>query len=359
VRINVYRILVLLALGAQTLMAANVTYVVGTCRPGLPSYPTISSALAGSPAPNVVFVCPGTYNEQIAITQPVTLKGVATGDSAQAVIAVPSGGLAVNATSSHGQPVAAQVWVNNVAGDVNISDVTIDGAGNSVSFTTGLAGIFYQNTSGTVSNVVVRNELGSAFGTGVWFEGGTATPSVAVENSSIHDFEGQGVILESGNSSPTSALAASVKGNAISCISNDVYCEGVLAYQGATVTAAGNTVSGGPIGIIFSVNSAGSISGNTIVGSSTGIYAYTDGVTVQGNRIVNASTGVIAYTAVSPVEGNSIFNSTQGIDFRCYANPNVHSNQIDDAGVGLLNVPDSVATTNNYLNVGTIRTGGC
>src|SRR5215472_5804576 len=123
-RISFVRLLSILALtfGASPLSASTITYAVGDCRPNLASFSTIGEALGGVPSPNVVVVCPGTYNEQVQITQPVTLEGVSSGDSAQAIIAPPAGGLTINAMDDFFNPVAAQVWANNVvSGVVNIS----------------------------------------------------------------------------------------------------------------------------------------------------------------------------------------------------------------------------------------------
>ena len=77
-RINIVllSLVIVLTLGASDLLAVTtVTYAAGTCKPSLPSFSTISGALAATPAPNVVLVCPGTYPEQIVITQAVTLPG--------------------------------------------------------------------------------------------------------------------------------------------------------------------------------------------------------------------------------------------------------------------------------------------
>src|SRR3981189_2967160 len=43
------------------------TFVVGTCKPGLSSYPSISAAVAAAPSGSTVQVCPGTYPEQVTI----------------------------------------------------------------------------------------------------------------------------------------------------------------------------------------------------------------------------------------------------------------------------------------------------
>src|SRR5437899_7923808 len=91
------RVLLLLAIGlllaASPMLAAN--YAVGTCKPSLPSFTTISAAVSTVPPGSTVLVCPGTYPEQVTIAQPLTLKGITSGNAGQAVITVPGSGLAV------------------------------------------------------------------------------------------------------------------------------------------------------------------------------------------------------------------------------------------------------------------------
>src|ERR1700685_1661134 len=68
-----------LAFGVQEMSATTVTYIVGTCTSGT-HFSTIQAALDASPAPNTVEVCPGIYSEQLTITRPVTLEGIAAGN---------------------------------------------------------------------------------------------------------------------------------------------------------------------------------------------------------------------------------------------------------------------------------------
>lgn len=108
-----------LALGTQPLHAANLIYIVGTCKSGT-HFTTIQSALDASPAPTTVEVCPGVYDEQITITKPVTLEGIAHGTNDQVRIFTPAGGLKVNASVYTGDnvldPAAAQIYVKNATG---------------------------------------------------------------------------------------------------------------------------------------------------------------------------------------------------------------------------------------------------
>jgi len=189
-RVKLY-LLIILVLTAHGLWAT--TYVVGTCKPRLRSFSNISAALAATPAPDVVQVCPGTYPEQVEITQPVTLAGIASGNSEQAIITLPSSGL-VTTTLGSGIQFAAQLWVNNATGPVTVQDITVDGDG--ITLPGFYAGIFYQNSSGTINRVTTRNQS-AGNGQGISVEGGASSPSVTVENSSVHNFDHTGIYADS------------------------------------------------------------------------------------------------------------------------------------------------------------------
>jgi pectin methylesterase-like acyl-CoA thioesterase len=113
-----------LAVAVQPLVA--VTYYVGTCKIG--AFGSISAAVAGVPAGSTIDVCPGTYAEQVVISKALTLQGIFSNNSSQAVIAVPSGGLATTSSLVLGTA-AAQVEVT--AGRVTITNITVDGTASS------------------------------------------------------------------------------------------------------------------------------------------------------------------------------------------------------------------------------------
>jgi hypothetical protein len=351
----------LLVAGVPSLLAAtSTTYAVGNCKPQLRSFVHIQDALNATPPPTVVQVCPGTHNEQVTITQAVTLEGISSGDSDQAVIAPPTGGLTANAMDDFGDSLAVQLWVDNASGPVNISNLTVDGTGNGVATCAPfIVGVFYQNASGTVNQLTSRNQKGNGCGEGVRFEGGTSNPSVTIENSSIHDFDNTGILTET-NSGP-SELTATIKANVVTN-PNTSFNFGISIEGGATSTVTGNFVAGVSVGLA-SFGGSGSISGNTVMAANnTGIWAATDGVLVMSNKIFDTPYGISLFTSVATIQGNNIANAFVGIEFKptsCYADPNVHSNTITDVGIGIDQVPTSVTSTNTYYNVGTIKTGGC
>lgn len=353
----------LLALTAQLPLASakTITYAVGTCEPKLVSFTTISSALAATPPPNVVEVCPGTYKEQILITFPVTLEGVSVGNSDQAIIAPPPGGLVINAYDDRGDDLAAQVVVQNAGGEVDLTNLTVDATGNDIiGRSIAIVGVFYQNTPGTVNRLTIQNQNGNLEGVGIWLEGGSANPSITMENSNLQNFDFAGIEGETETLSGTSELTATIKGNDLA--SSFDGSNGFLFLFGLTASVTDNLINGGTGGMLIYGGNI-SVSKNTIVSADIGIDVENDSISVTSNTIYNTATGtgtgIVANSAVAPVTGNTIVRFPTGIDFKCTAGNNVHSNTILVAGNGLLNVPTGTVSANTYYNLGTMSSGGC
>ena len=343
------RVLFLLGIGlllaASPMLAAN--YAVGTCKPSLPSYATISGAVSGVPPGSTVLVCPGTYPEQVTIAQPLTLKGITSGNAGQAVITVPDSGLAVVPSSFGGNTIAPQVHVT--AGPVNISDITVDGTGSNVTYPPWLVGIFYDSgSSGTVNEVTARNlsTSGLGAGVGIWAENATSTnESVTIQNSSFHDIDNAAVVTVG------STLIATAKGNTMHAGGYQVQWT-----SGGSITANVINGSGGFDGI--TVIGPVTVSGNTLANQVHGIQAD-NGVTATSNKISNMSgAGILDYGGGDTYKLNTITNVGVGIEFNCNT-PTVASNTINDATTGLNNVPASFSGANSFNNVVTLRTDGC
>src|SRR5208337_3898185 len=105
------------------------TLYVGTCH--TPSYSTISAAVAAAPAGSIVDVCPGTYPEQVFITQALTLQGITAKNTDRATITAPipaSGGPPtwqfVADPDGGAAMVAPQIFVSSPVGAVTIRNLT-------------------------------------------------------------------------------------------------------------------------------------------------------------------------------------------------------------------------------------------
>jgi hypothetical protein len=353
-----------LAFGTQQLSAASVTYIVGTCKSGT-HFSTIQSALDASPAPNTVEVCPGEYPEQITITKPVTLEGISHGNDAQVRIVTPPGGLKVNASVYTGDnvldPAAAQIYVKNTSGSVNLANLDVNGIANGQSGSGALLiGILFQQSSGTINHVITFNQNGqNTVGWGIFLEGGSSDPSVTVENCSQYNFS-QGAIWAIGTTD-TPNLTAVIENNVVSSASQSTY--NIVVEEGTNATVSGNVVSGGLYGINI-VTPKGSVSGNTILGSETGIDLAVDGVSVKSNKIYGTILAGIRIDApslnVSAVQSNTIKTVTNpnqgggtGIDLNCHTmSPSlVHSNTFMDSLYGYGNASAGFSGSNTYSGV--------
>ncbi len=348
---------------AMAMLAASaplhaLNYEVGGCKTGAGwvNFTTISAAVIGVPAGSKVQVCPGTYPEQVTITQPLTLQGIASGNANRAVITIPaSGSLAPNVTSIIFGPTYAQVLVEDVspAGAVNITGITVDGAGvngcsGSTSFS--LAGIVYASgTTGTVNEVTARNQVNSGCGVGISAENGSGTnETIAIENSSVHNIGGFGI---SAATVPSSTLTATITGN-------------FLSNSGSTNSILGEAVNGqisdnvvtSNTGFVLSIFADGgvTISGNTLADVPEGIG--TDGaITVSSNKLSNVGSAIVQEGS-SPIKSNTIKNTVCAIDFyETSTSGTISGNNINDAQYGFGNWSGSTITGNSLYNIDTIQ----
>jgi parallel beta-helix repeat protein len=358
---------------------------VGTdpaCQPSLVHFASIQLAVNSVPAGSTIEVCPGTYPEQVVISKKLTLKGVASGGQDAAVILPPTGGMLVNTTDQRG-PVAAQILVKNTAGPVSISNLTVDGKGNQYSGDD-LRGINYQDASGIVNHVAVRNEIpndiptGDQSGQGILVETtNSPSASLTVENSSVHNYNKNGIVaryaganlIATGNYVQGSGPIDVIAQNGIE-----------LAFDGATGTIKNNTV----IDNFYTPNTSSSsdillydakenvqivVSGNTLGNSNVAISLFTDApgtygdqVSVTSNKIFGTSTfdGIDVCTNGNTITGNTIFNSSQSgihLDASCTGtgtgNAVTGNTILESACAGILADPGTgvVGATNVFYTV--------
>lgn len=317
---------------ARTAQASAVSVGTPNCT-SLINFATIQLAVNAVSAGSTIKVCPGNYPEQVVINKKLILIGITTATQNAVVISPPVGGMIVNTTDQRGA-VAAQVLVQNTAGPVTISNLTVDGKGNQYN-TADLRGILYQDASGTVKNVAVRNVVpndtpsGVQSGQGIMVETtNSSNASLTVLNSSVHNYNKNGilarytgaVLVATGNYVQGYGPTAVIAQNGIE-----------LAFNGATGTIKNNTVidnfytpndSSSSNILLYDAKENGSIvvSGNTLGNSNVAISLFTstpgtygDGVSVSGNKIFGTSTfdGIDVCTNGNAITNNTIFNSAE------------------------------------------------
>jgi parallel beta-helix repeat protein len=313
------------------------TLTAGNCPRG--AFATIQSAVDTANPGDTVQVCPGFYPEQVTITKPPTVKGIAVANADAAVILPPAGGLVANATDVlSALPEAAQVLVQTPQGQngsisVTLRGLTVDGIGNGVSSCAPVVtGILYQNASGTIAQVVARNHVlstnftGCQSGFGLRVESSDDAPGVAsviVQNSAVRDYQKNGITALGTNTSvqitsntvrglgPTDGAAengiqvgpgasGTVKNNQVidnvwtpATIDNpEAAATGILIFGSSNVTVTGNTVGKSQFGIATDTSSSfvadhNAIRTNTILGTRIfdGIELCSNNNTVASNTI--------------------------------------------------------------------------
>jgi hypothetical protein len=345
-----------LAAGAP-LASAKVTNYVGGCA-GSPNFSTITAALATTPAPNVVEVCPGTYAEQVVITNPVTLEGIFTSNADQVVITVPSSGLRV--TTPCATEGAAQVCAAAPTGTVNITNITVDGTGGVEP-----VGIAYNDASGTVNYVQTRNQ--GSNGAGMSLSG--ATNTVTVENSNVYNFATFGIFAIDG-SGTGSEFTVKLEGNTLT--PSSTADNAIWVSEGKSVTISGNLINGpsalscvsgsGCGGIAVYTPVAGSITKNKVFGvggsGGSGIYvgAGVGTISVTSNTVFDvAGDGIQINQAGVPVTGNTLMQMTNGINLECNVDSSVTGNTMTAVhDVGLANIATSTVPVNYYYDAPTL-----
>lgn len=264
--------------------------VVGTCKPGK-SFTTIQAAVNAAASGSTIDICPGTYPEQVIIvSKTLTLIGVQSGTSDAAVLVPPSGGLIANGSHIGGGTVAAQIFVQSSNG-VTISHLTVDGNGNALlGCGTDPIGIYYQNSSGRITDSVARNQIlsgsdqGCQVGLGIDVESDSGAPAVTVSNNSVHTYQKNGI---------TAGGPGTGGGPAMAVTNNTVI--GI----GATPMIAQN-------GIQMGFGASGKVNNNSIAddiytgsagaaGSGILIYA-SSGITISGNSVQSTQFGIATVT---------------------------------------------------------------
>ena len=383
--LNSKHFLVTLTLLVISTPLCAVTYAVGGCDPTAQNFTTIQTAVNSVPSGSTIEVCPGTYAEQVTITQSVLLQAIPFGNANRAIVTIPAGPHSPNVTThlGSGQSLYAQILVQNAAspGPVTIVGITVDGAGGVDANGTALctAGIFYApGTSGTVDEVTVRNQEGSGCGYGIWAENTAGlTQTFTVLNSSVHDFDQVGIGVLSNQ--PVSTLNANVGGNMISVPATLASGDGIFAF-GANAGIGSNLVTGGKItntnpnasvaGIAtFQVPAVGAPSagtaiftvvGNTVADFRTNAYLggvaflFEDNTQAQSNIVSNADVGFFTVTSsIAPtLTDNTTWDTALAVVSPCGTPaPNVSKNIFNDSSVAFDVLPGPTIQSNQLDNI--------
>jgi hypothetical protein len=340
----------------HSLTATASRVAVGNCLPRLISYNTISAAVAAAPAGSTVFICPGTYPEQLTITSSLTLTGAFPIAISPATVTMPVSPT-IDFVPGVGD-VASQILVGGTIESppivVNIKNLIVDGAGSSSS---SAAGISYVFASGKLGQLEVRNQEFAIDLFGSPFDVNT----VNIQNSYIHDFTNTGVLADSDGAT---GFFVNVNRNLVK--SNLARVQSGVEYSFADGRASQNTivVTNGTGLLLENFFSGMTAKENIIEGANVGIQAGGDisatSTIVEDNVLLNNVTGifVVGIGGGTTLTKNAISQSSNAaIDLDCSGNSTVQSNFIYGTPLGIANVlPTDAIASNRFLNVGTTTT---
>ena len=269
----------------------------------------------------------------------------------------------MNGSDIFGNPVAAQIFVQNAT--VSISHLIVDGTGNVLTGCSAptLEGIYFQNSSGTITDNAVRNQFQTDFvdyggcqnGLAINVESLTSSSVVTISNNSVRAYQKNGITATGAATGPGSP------GPVVTITANYIVGLGATAMNwpggaaengvevgfGASGTVSNNTVNDN---IWWDDNS--SQPGN----AASGVLVYaSDGMTISGNSVNSAQFGITVDTDPtygpadhSIIESNKV-SGTQLFDAidLCSSSNTVKLNTIYGNAQSAVHADDSCGSGNN------------
>jgi hypothetical protein len=339
----------------QTARASTVE--VGNCVASLTHFFTIQAAVTAVPAGSTIEVCPGSYPEQVLVTKALTIRGIESGNGDAAVILPPPGGIVVNGADISGNPVAAQIFVDSPSGSVTIERLTVDGTGNNLAgcVATMLEGIYFENTSGAITDNAVRNQYqtdyadygGCQNGLAINVESTTSANTIAIYGNSVRAYQKNGITASgAGTGAGSPGPAVTIHGNNIvGFAATAMNWQGVYKGQ-ATAAENGIQVGYGATGKvelnIVNDNIWGPDTSSDTGDAASGILIFaSSNITVTTNEVGSAQFGIAAQTDSSGFCANS-----GGTTISCGPadNTTITSNRV--AGTQLFDAVDACSNNN-------------
>jgi Right handed beta helix region len=365
---------------------------VGLCPAPGTHYTTINAAVTAAAATgDTIRVCPDTYREQVTINKSLTLIGIASGTSDAAVVVPPASGLVQNGSDIFGGAVAAQIFVQG-ASTVIISHLTVDGSGNGLSGCgVDPIGIYYQNSSGTITANAVRNQLmapdlqGCQVGLAINVESNAGALPVTISNNSVRNYDKNG-ITASGPGDGNPGPSVKVTGNTVIGIGATpvIAQNGIQIGYGATGSVTSNNVADdiytgsfyGSSGILIYASNGVTVTGNTVESTQYGIvpasdptYGTANGTIIKSNHVGGTQTfdGIDLCSDGNTAQSNIVYGSAESgihVDGECAPstgiNNTVTGNTINEACAGILlgtGTPNTIGT-NFFSNVTNTKLAG-
>src|SRR5467141_1409550 len=328
------------------------------------AFSRIQDAVDAATPGAVIRVCKGNYAEQVAIRKPLTIAA----DSGAVVM--PSA-MRQNTTSLvDGSPLATAILVADTT-DVSVEGLIVDGANNGVpQCSPRVFGIAFQNASGEISHVAIRNfKLGTGLGdcqsgTGIFVQsGGGGVSNVEIEKSTIHDFQKNGITADE------VGTQVSVHGNVVTGIgpTTGAAQNGIQIGFGAGGAISSNTVTNNLWSPCTAADTCAAVATNILVTQSDGvevsdnragisqieIFVHGNQGLVTGNETFASSVfdGIRIEGDGNRVRHNRVFNGAESGVFVAGNNNVVEHNKITEAAVGILKQAGSLGNVIRFNEV--------
>jgi hypothetical protein len=326
----------------------------------------IQDAIDAASPGDAIHICKGIYIEQVTIRKPLDI------DADNGAILMPSAMRTNTSSLFDAAPIATALLVADTS-RVSISGLTVDGVNNGVSqCAPDLIGILFQNASGELNRIAVRNFKlaaslnGCQSGTGIFVQSGNGGVSkVEIDRCTVHDFQKNGITADekgtvatirrnvvTGIGATTGAAqngvqigfgaAGSILGNVVT---NNVWAPctaiatctavatNILVTQSDDVEVSGNTAGIGQVNIFVQGNNA------AIERNETFATIVFDGIRLQGDQ--------------SRVRQNHVLNGAESGIFLSGNNNVVTDNLITEAAIGVLKETGSsgnIIAGNRFFN---------
>ena len=326
----------------------------------------IQDAIDAASPGDEIRICKGIYVEQVKIGKPLDIE------ADNGAILMPSAMQANTTSLFDAAPIATALLIAGTT-DVSISGLTVDGANNGVSqCAPDLIGISFQNASGTLSRIAVRNFKlavslnGCQSGTGIFVQSGNGGVSkVEIEHCTIHDFQKNGITADekgtltvirrnvvTGIGATTGAAQNGVQigfGAAGSILEN-VVTNNVWAPCAAIATCAAVATN-----ILVTQSDGVEVSGNTAGISQVNIFVDGSNAAIDRNETfaTDVFDGIRLQGDQSRVHNNHVLNGAESGIFVSGNNNVVTDNVITEATIGILKETGSsgnIIAGNRFFN---------
>jgi hypothetical protein len=357
-----------LVLPASALPAQLARLVVDDDKVECPNaaFTRIQDAVDAASPGDEIRICKGTYAEQVTIRKPLSIN------AENGAVLMPSTMQANTTSLFDAAPIATALLVADTT-DVSITGLTVDGANNAISgCAPDLIGISFQNASGELAHIAVRNfKLAASLnacqsGTGIFVQSGNGGVSkVEIDHCTVHDFQKNGITADEKGTvtiirrnvvtgvGPTAGAAQNgvqIGFGAAGSILDNVVTNNVWAPCTAIDTCA--TVA---TNILVTQSDGVEVSGNTAGISQVNIFVHGNNAAVDRNETFATSVfdGIRIQGDQSLVRKNRVFNGAESGILLSGNNNIVADNVITEATVGVLKDTGSsgnIIVANRFFN---------